>query len=144
MSRFLEIRRLLGLTQEEMAEVLGCTPSNVSFLDRGQTVTQGVADKLIDAGHALGQQLGFDHIYGRAPLPARKADPKRHAGTDWREVLEQLREAGLSHVQIAARCGTRVSVIRAMATAELEDPPHSVGESVLGIRRELVRMAQEA
>jgi transcriptional regulator with XRE-family HTH domain len=74
MSRFLEIRNLLGMTQIEMAEVLGCVQSNVSFLDRGQTITPEVASRLVDAARALGLGLTFDHIYATGqPLRLHEA-----------------------------------------------------------------------
>lgn len=63
------IRERLGVTQQSMAEGLGCTQGNVGHYERGQTLPPEMARKLIDfaAGHAL--TLSFDHVYGELPLP---------------------------------------------------------------------------
>ena len=63
------IRERLGVTQQAMAEGLGCTQGNVGHYERGQTLPPDMARKLIDfaAGHAL--PLSFDHVYGELPLP---------------------------------------------------------------------------
>lgn len=133
MSRFLEIRNLLGMTQLEMAEVLGCVQSNVSFLDRGQTITPEVANRLIEAARALGLALTFDHIYGTGPLPAARA---RAAGASpaprpWAELIADLGARGWTLVQIAARIGVRVAIVRGLALGEQADAPHAVGELLL-------------
>jgi len=64
------IRERLGVTQQAMAEGLGCTQGNVGHYERGQTLLPDVAKKLIAfaAGHGL--EIGFDHVYGSAPLPS--------------------------------------------------------------------------
>lgn len=133
MSRFLEIRSILGMTQQEMAEVLGCVQSNVSFLDRGQTITPDVAGKLIDAARALGVALTFDHIYRDETPPAalRRAqtpEPRPHV---WVELLDDLAERGWSLIQVAARIGVRLAVVRALALGELLDAPHAIGRALL-------------
>jgi putative transcriptional regulator len=136
MSRFHQIRRLLGLSQIEMAEVLGCVQSNVSFLDRGQTITPDAAAKIIAAAKAMGVALSYDHVYGTAPLPLPRA-PRQQAGTgvDWREVLEALTDRGWTLVQIAAAIESRLSTVRALARGELNDAPHAVGCALLELQR---------
>ena len=133
MSRFLEIRSLLGMTQLEMAEVLGCVQSNVSFLDRGQTITPEIAAKLIAASRAMGVQLTFDHIYGGDALPtalhrAELNDPQPH---DWGALLEDLATHGWSLILIAVRIGVRLATVRALALREMADAPHAVGCALL-------------
>jgi putative transcriptional regulator len=133
MSRFSDIRALLGMTQQEMAEVLGCVPSNVSFLDRGQTITPAVANKLVHAAAALGVALTFNEIYGTGPLPA---GPKRKRVTstqDWRAVLQELCASGMSPLEIAVQLGVRLAVIRALQQGEMQDPPHAVGAALLAL-----------
>ena len=144
MSRFLQIRNLLGLTQQEMAEVLECTQSNVSFLDRGQSVTQEVAGRLVDAAQALGVGLSFDHVFGSAPLPAAprgirpRPEPVAH---DWAAVLAELNLRGWSMVQLSARLGVRIGTLRALAQRLAPDAPHAVGEALLALRASAERPA---
>lgn len=67
------IRVLLGVSQAELADVLGCTQSNVSFYEKGQTFPPESAKKLIDFSAGKGMRLTFDHIYGAEPLPKLSA-----------------------------------------------------------------------
>ena len=64
------IRERLRVTQAELAEAMGCSQSNVSFYERGQTVPPDAARALIEFAAARGLALSFDHIYGSAALPA--------------------------------------------------------------------------
>lgn len=69
MSTFKAIRQCLGVTQAEMSRALEMSQGNISFLERGQTVTPEVAKKLIAYAATLGVTLSYDHIYGDAALP---------------------------------------------------------------------------
>lgn len=133
MSRFLEIRSLLGMTQQEMAEVLGCSQSNVSFLDRGQTITPELAAKLVDAAKALGVPLSFDHVYRDQPLPPalRRSEVAAPRPQAWADLLTDLAERGWSLVQVSAHLGVRLATIRALALGEITDAPHAVGVVLL-------------
>lgn len=66
------IRELLGVTQQAMAEGIGCTQGNVGHYERGQTLPPDMARKLIDFASTFGVSLSFDHIYGVLPLPVPK------------------------------------------------------------------------
>lgn len=77
---FKSIRVLLGLSQADLATVLGCTQGNVSFYERGQTVSPDVAKRLIDFALTKGFSLSYDHVYGAAALPAPAAEPATQAG----------------------------------------------------------------
>lgn len=63
------IRDLLGITQQAMAEGIGCSQGNVGHYERGQMVPPAMARKLIDFARTRGLYLTFDHIYGQAALP---------------------------------------------------------------------------
>lgn len=143
MSRFLEIRNLLGMTQLEMAEVLGCGQSNVSFLDRGQTVTPEAARRLIDAAHALHISLTFEMVYGAAPLPRKALQSAQPSRQDWRALINDLRARGWTLVQVAAEAGTRVSLLLALDRGEMPDAPHSIGERLLKLHSSGARPALE-
>jgi hypothetical protein len=121
------------MTQEEMAGVLGCSQSNVSFLDRGQTVRPDTARKLVETAVALGVQLSLEQVYGDAPLPPWRsiANSQQLDRRDWREVLQQLMARGWSAPLLAARYGVKVSLIVDLSRGVELDPPHSVGEALL-------------
>lgn len=134
MSRFSDIRALLGMTQQEMAEVLGCVPSNVSFLDRGQTITPTVAHKLVGAAAALGVRLTFDDVYGTGPLPPAPKRRRTANAHDWRQLLQDLCSSGWTPLEIAVQLGVRLAVVRALQQGELADPPHAVGAALLALQ----------
>jgi putative transcriptional regulator len=69
MSAFKSIRERLGMTQQAIADEIGCTQGNVHFYEKGQTVPPKVAAKLIEAAAARGLALTYDHVYGAAQLP---------------------------------------------------------------------------
>lgn len=62
------IREHLGVTQEALAEGMGCTQGNVGHYERGQTVPPNAAKKLICFAKSLGQDVTFDDIYGAPDL----------------------------------------------------------------------------
>jgi putative transcriptional regulator len=67
------IRERLHMTQQALADGIGCTQGNVGHYERGQEFPPDRARLLIDFAKKLGVVLTFDHIYGSAPLPkARK------------------------------------------------------------------------
>lgn len=63
------IRERLNVSQQALADGIGCTQGNVGHYERGQTLPPAMARKLIDYAASLGLRIGFDHIYGRAALP---------------------------------------------------------------------------
>lgn len=130
MSRFLEIRYLLSLTQMEMAEALGCSMSNVSFLDRGQTITPTTGKRLIAAAAELGVELTFDHLYGHEPLPRLPPRRPRLKRIDWRQVMADLDGRGWTKLQLSAQLGIRLCTLVELASGALEDPQHAVGASL--------------
>lgn len=69
MSHFKAIRERLGVTQDELAAVLGCSQGNVSLMDRGQTVMPDTAKKLLEFAALRGLVIQMDHVYGLLPLP---------------------------------------------------------------------------
>lgn len=70
MTRLQEIRERLGLTQEQMAEGIGCSQGNVWQIEQnGQRLLPERAEKVIDFCAQNGLPLTLDQVYGRAPLP---------------------------------------------------------------------------
>jgi putative transcriptional regulator len=69
MNSIQSIRERLGVTQSVFGDGIGCTQGNVGHLERGQTVMPPVAEKIIEFAKSKGLEIGFDHIYGNAPLP---------------------------------------------------------------------------
>jgi len=73
MSQFRAIRRCLGVSQVDLARALGMTQANVSYLERGQTITPETAKKLIEFAASLDVKLSYDQVYGAATLPIPRA-----------------------------------------------------------------------
>lgn len=63
------IREHLRVTQQELADGLGCTQGNVGHYERGQTLPPAMAAKLITFAASKGLRITFDHVYGKAKLP---------------------------------------------------------------------------
>lgn len=145
MSRFLEIRNLLALTQVEMAAAIGCSMANVSFLDRGQTITPTIGRRLVSAAAELGVELTFDHLYNGAALPQR-VDRLRasHQLVDWRRLLSDLHDRGWSLLQISAHLGVRLVTLLELTSGELSDPAHAVGAALTGLHDSGARPAKKS
>ena len=69
MNNLKTIRGRLGLTQQALADAIGCTQSNVGHYEKGQTLMPETARKVIEIAAGRGLEIGFDHVYGVAPLP---------------------------------------------------------------------------
>lgn len=62
------IRDRLGITQQAMADGIGCTQGNIGHYERGQTLPPDMARKLIEFCATKGLRITFDHVYGDAAL----------------------------------------------------------------------------
>lgn len=69
MSNLKSIRERLGVTQQALADGIGCTQGNIGHYERGQTLPPRVAKELIDFAADMGLRITFDHVYGSMPLP---------------------------------------------------------------------------
>jgi len=69
MSILKTIRSRLAMTQQELADEVGCTQGNIANYERGQTIPPEMAAKIIAVGARRGLKLTYDHIYGDATLP---------------------------------------------------------------------------
>ncbi|WP_445287680.1 helix-turn-helix domain-containing protein [Variovorax atrisoli] len=69
MSIIKTIRSRLAMTQQELADEVGCTQGNIANYERGQTIPPEMAAKVIAASARRGLRLTYDHIYGGATLP---------------------------------------------------------------------------
>ena len=71
------IRERLGVTQQAMADGIGCTQGNIGHYERGQTLPPDMARKVIEFSASKGLVITFDHVYGDAdppePIPAEPA-----------------------------------------------------------------------
>lgn len=70
MSNLKSIRERLGVTQQALADGIGCTQGNVGHYERGQMLPPKVAAALIAFAAKKGLRIGFDHVYGELELPA--------------------------------------------------------------------------
>ena len=64
------IREHLGITQQALADGLGCSQGNINHYERGQSLPSESARKLISFAARCGLNIGFDHVYDSAQLPA--------------------------------------------------------------------------
>jgi putative transcriptional regulator len=62
------IRRLLKMTQGQLAKHLGMSQANISNYERGQPVPPDVAAKLIELARSQGKELTYDNIYDLRPV----------------------------------------------------------------------------
>jgi putative transcriptional regulator len=69
------IRERLSVTQQALADGMGCTQGNVGHYERGQTVPPEAASRLIAFAATRGLEIGFDHVYGRIEIPSVQAEP---------------------------------------------------------------------
>lgn len=63
------IRERLGVTQQALADGIGCTQGNVGHYERGQTLPPEMAAKVIAFAAEKGLRISYDHVYGGASLP---------------------------------------------------------------------------
>lgn len=57
------VRERLGVTQETLAEGIGCTQGNIGHYERGQSIPPARARRLIAFAAACGHVVTFDDIY---------------------------------------------------------------------------------
>lgn len=69
MSRIREIRERLGLTQQQLADGIGCTQGNVGHYEKGQVLPTTRALVLKDFAASKGLALSMDQVLGLEPLP---------------------------------------------------------------------------
>jgi putative transcriptional regulator len=78
------IRLCMGLTQQQFADMLGCSQGNVGHYElRDQMVPPEMARKLIAEAAKRGSRVSYEDIYGVVTEPVVKMSPRLR-----REVLE--------------------------------------------------------
>lgn len=122
-----------------MAEAIGCSMSNVSFLDRGQTVTPTIGKRLLAAAAELGFSLTFDHLYNGATLPHRVDRTPRPTRVEWRRLLSDLHDRGWSRLQVSAHLGVRLITLLELSSGALEDPTYAVGAALTDLHASSAR-----
>ena len=55
---------------------------------------------------------------------------------DWKIIIQELQDSGLTQMQIADACGTGQSHISSLARGARIEPRHSLGERLLRLHRE--------
>ena len=71
------IRLCLGLTQQQFADMLGCTQGNIGHYEtRDQMVPPETAKKLIAEAAKRGSVVSYEDIYGEVDEPVVKAKPR--------------------------------------------------------------------
>jgi putative transcriptional regulator len=78
------IRLCMGLTQQQFADMLGCSQGNVGHYElRDQMVPPEMARKLIAEAAKRGSRVSYEDIYGVVDEPVVKISPRVR-----REILE--------------------------------------------------------
>jgi putative transcriptional regulator len=71
------IRLCLGMTQQQFADMLGCTQGNIGHYEtRDQMVPPETAKKLIAEAAKRGSVVSYEDIYGEVDEPVVKAKPR--------------------------------------------------------------------
>jgi putative transcriptional regulator len=71
------IRLCLGMTQQQFADMLGCTQGNIGHYEtRDQMVPPETAKKLIAEAAKRGSVISYEDIYGEVDEPVVKAKPR--------------------------------------------------------------------
>lgn len=70
MNNLRSIRERLGVTQQVLADGIGCTQGNIGHYERGQTIPPDSARRLIAFAREHNVELSFDDVYGE---PAARA-----------------------------------------------------------------------
>lgn len=71
MSTIKAIRERLGLTQQALADGIGCTQGNVGHYEKGQTVPPEAAKRLIAFAASRGVTVTYEDIYGPVRAPKK-------------------------------------------------------------------------
>lgn len=72
-NRIKEIRQRMGMTQQEFAEMIGCTQGNVGHYElRDQMVPSDVAKRLIFEAAVRGHRVTYEDVYGVVDAPVIK------------------------------------------------------------------------
>jgi putative transcriptional regulator len=78
------IRLCMGLTQQQFADMLGCSQGNIGHYEtRDQIVPPDMAKKLITEAAKRGSRVTYEDIYGAVTEPVVKMSPRAR-----REILE--------------------------------------------------------
>jgi putative transcriptional regulator len=78
------IRLCMGLTQQQFADMLGCSQGNIGHYEtRDQIVPPDMARKLIAEAAKRGSRVTYEDIYGVVTEPVVKMSPRAR-----REILE--------------------------------------------------------
>jgi len=78
------IRLCMGLTQQQFADMLGCSQGNIGHYEtRDQMVPPDMARKLITEAAKRGSRVSYEDIYGAVTEPVVKMSPRAR-----REILE--------------------------------------------------------
>ncbi len=64
MSPLKKLRTRLGMTQQAMADGIGCTQGNIGHYERGQTIPPERAIQIIGFAKRHGVKVSMDEIYG--------------------------------------------------------------------------------
>lgn len=63
---------------------------------------------------------------------------------DWKKIIKELMNTGLTQSQIASRCNTGQSNISGLLTGKRKSPGWSLGESLLKLHKEETSGSKEA
>jgi len=78
------IRLCMGMTQQQFADMLGCSQGNIGHYEtRDQMVPPDMAKKLITEAAKRGSRVSYEDIYGVVTEPVAKMSPRAR-----REILE--------------------------------------------------------
>lgn len=77
MSPLKKLRTQLGMTQQAMADGIGCTQGNIGHYERGQTIPPERAIQIISFAKKHGVKVSMDEIYGLNRYATAKREAAR-------------------------------------------------------------------
>ena len=61
---------------------------------------------------------------------------------DWKTIIKEIQDCGLTQNQIKAACGCSQSLISAIATGTKGNPSFATGQAMIALHKKVVRKAK--
>ena len=62
---------------------------------------------------------------------------------DWKSIVKEMKDCGLTQNQIKAACGCSQSLISGIATGVKKNPSYATGQAMLALHKKAIRAARK-